>query len=163
MYQRQAIKIPEDRKWVEFKIYDEAKFSDGKSITSEDIIFSWKTLKTSGRPHTRSYYSMVKEVKVINNTRVKFFFSNEGNFEMPLIMGLMPVFHSKYWNNKNFTKTTLEPFISSGPYKIANIETGRSITFIKNENWWKINSKDSLGRYNSVSYTHLTLPTIYSV
>ena len=28
----EAIKIPEDRKWVEFKIYDEAKFSDGKSI-----------------------------------------------------------------------------------------------------------------------------------
>ena len=144
----EAIKIPEDRKWVEFKIYDKAKFSDGKTITSEDVIFSWKTLKNSGRPHTRSYYSMVKEVKAISNKRVKFFFSNEGNFEMPLIMGLMPIFHSEYWNNKNFTKTTLEPFISSGPYKIANIETGRSITFIKNEDWWKINNKDSLGRYN---------------
>jgi len=91
---------------------------------------------------------MVKKVEKISNKRVKIFFSNESNFEMPLIMGLMPIFHSQYWSNKNFTKTTLEPFISSGPYKIANIETGRSITFIKNENWWKINNKDSLGRYN---------------
>ena len=144
----EAIKTPKDRKWVEFKIYDNAKFSDGKSITSEDIIFSWKTLRDSGRPHTRSYYSMVKEYEKINDKRIKFYFSENSNFEMPLIIGLMPVFHSKYWSDKNFTKTTLDPFISSGPYKIDRIETGRSITYIKNENWWKKNNKDSAGRYN---------------
>tara|TARA_B100000427_G_scaffold227989_1_gene191382 strand:- start:66 stop:1820 length:1755 start_codon:yes stop_codon:yes gene_type:complete len=144
----EAIRTPKDRKWVEFKIYDEAKFSDGKSINSEDIIFSWKTLKKYGRPHTRSYYSMVKKVEEIDDKKVKFYFLDKSNFEMPLIIGLMPVLHSKYWGDKDFTKTTLEPFISSGPYKISNIDTGRSITFIKNENWWKKDNEDSLGRYN---------------
>lgn len=144
----EAIKTPKDRKWVEFKIYDNAKFSDGKSITSEDIIFSWKTLKVSGRPHTRSYYSMVKKYEKINDKIIKFYFTENSNFEMPLIIGLMPIFHSKYWSDKNFTKTTLDPFISSGPYKIDRIETGRSITYVKNDNWWKKHNKDSLGRYN---------------
>ena len=144
----EAIRTPKDRKWVEFKIYDEAKFSDGKSIDSKDIIFSWKTLKKYGRPHTRSYYSMVEKVEEIDNKKVKFYFLDKSNFEMPLIIGLMPILHSKYWEDKDFTKTTLEPFISSGPYKISNIDTGRSITFIKNENWWKKDNEDSLGRYN---------------
>lgn len=143
-----SIRTPKDRKWVEFKIYDEAKFSDGKPITSKDVIFSWKTLKNYGRPHTRSYYSMVKKVEEIGVKRVKFYFSDKSNFEMPLIIGLMPIFHSKYWKNRDFTKTTLDPFISSGPYKISKIETGRSITFVKNEDWWKKDSEDSLGRYN---------------
>ena len=143
-----AIRTPEDRKWVEFKIYDEAKFSDGKSINSKDIIFSWKTLKEYGRPHTRSYYSMVKKVEEIDNKRIKFYFLDNSNFEMPLIIGLMPILHSKYWEDKDFTKTTLEPFISSGPYKISSIDVGRSVTFIKNENWWKKDNEDSLGRYN---------------
>jgi len=144
----EAIKTPKNRKWVEFKIYDKARFSDGKNITSKDVIFSWKTLKKLGRPHTRSYYSMVKKVEEITSKKVKFYFSDKSNFEMPLIMGLMPIFSSQYWENKDFTKTTIEPFVSSGPYKIANIEIGRSITFIKNKFWWKKDSKDSLGRYN---------------
>src|SRR5210317_2092938 len=93
----EAIKTPKDRKWVEFKIYDNAKFSDGKSITSEDIIFSWKTLKVSGRPHTSSYYSRVKKYEKINDKIIKFYFTENSNFEMPLIIGLMPIFHSKYW------------------------------------------------------------------
>ena len=46
----EAVRTPKDRKWVEFKIYDEAKFSDGKSINSKDIIFSWKTLKNMVDP-----------------------------------------------------------------------------------------------------------------
>ena len=67
---------------------------------------------------------------------------------MPLIIGLMPIFSSEYWRNIDFTKTTLEPFISSGPYIISEIKTGKSITYTKNKNWWRKSSQDSLGRNN---------------
>ena len=55
----EKIKLPKDRSWVEFKINKKAKFSNGKPITNKDIIFSWQILKKHGRPHTRSYYSLV--------------------------------------------------------------------------------------------------------
>ena len=144
----EGIITPEDRSWVEFKINPKAKFSNGKKITNKDIIFSWETLKSYGRPHTRSYYSLVKDVKEIKKNVIRFTFSEKSNFEMPLIIGLMPIFSSEYWKNIDFTKTTLEPFISSGPYIISEIKTGKSITYTKNKNWWRKSSQDSLGRNN---------------
>ena len=144
----EGIITPEDRSWVEFKINSKARFSNGKKITNKDIIFSWKTLKNYGRPHTRSYYSLVKDVKAIKKNIVRFTFSEKSNYEMPLIIGLMPIFSYEYWKEIDFTKTTLEPFISSGPYIISEIKTGRSITYTKNKNWWRTNSQDSLGRNN---------------
>ena len=150
----QEIKIPKDRSWVEFKINKKAKFSNGQKITNKDIIFSWQTLRKYGRPHTRSYYSLVNQVKEIENNIVRFIFSAKSNFEMPLIIGLMPIFSYNYWIKKDFTKTTLEPFISSGPYIISDIKTGRSITYSQNKNWWRQKSKDSLGRnnFNKIKY-----------
>ncbi len=144
----EKIKLPKDRSWVEFKINKKAKFSNGKPITNKDIIFSWQILKKHGRPHTRSYYSLVNNVEEINDYTIRFIFSEKSNFEMPLIIGLMPIFSYDYWNNQDFTKTTLEPFVSSGPYTISEIKTGKSITYSKNKNWWRNNSKDSLGRHN---------------
>ena len=150
----EEIKIPKDRSWVEFKINKKAKFSNGQKITNKDIIFSWQTLRKYGRPHTRSYYSLVNQVKEIENNIIRFIFSEKSNFEMPLIIGLMPIFSYDYWINKDFTKTTLEPFISSGPYIISEIKTGRSITYSQNKNWWRQKSKDSLGRnnFNKIKY-----------
>ena len=150
----EGIITPQDRSWVEFKINPHAQFSNGKKITNKDIIFSWETLKKYGRPHTRSYYSLVKDVKEITSNIVRFTFSEKSNFEMPLIIGLMPVFSSAYWKKRDFTKTTLEPFISSGPYLITEIKAGRSITYTKNKSWWRENSQDSLGRnnFNKIKY-----------
>ena len=87
-------------------------------------------------------------MKEIKKNIIRFTFSEKSNYEMPLIIGLMPIFSSEYWENIDFTKTTLEPFISSGPYIISEIKTGRSITYTKNNNWWRKSSKDSLGRNN---------------
>ena len=144
----ESIKSPKNRKWAEFKINSLAKFSNGDSITTEDIIFSWKILKEKGRPHTRSYYSLVEKVYSKKNKIIRFEFSNKSNYEMPLIIGLMPIFSKSYWDNRNFDKTTLTPFIGSGPYKIKKLEAGRYIIYEKDLNWWRTKSRDSLGRYN---------------
>lgn len=144
----EGIKVDKKRTWVEFRINKEAKFSNKEKITPQDIKFSLNILKNYGRPHTRSYYSLVEKIKITSKNSIKFYFKKESNFEMPLIIGLMPILSKKYWKHKDFDKTTLEPFISSGPYLIEKIIPGRSIVYKKNPNWWNKNSNDSLGRYN---------------
>ena len=144
----EAIRVDKKRTWVEFKINKNAKFSNNEKISPEDIEFSLNILRNHGRPHTRSYYSLVEKTEITSKTSIKFFFKKESNFEMPLIIGLMPVLSKKYWKYKDFQKTTLKPFISSGPYFIEKIIPGRSIVYKKNPNWWNKNSNDSLGRYN---------------
>ncbi len=144
----EEVKVDKKRTWVEFKINKNAEFSNQEKITPQDIQFSLNILKNYGRPHTRSYYSFVEKIEITSETSIKFYFKKESNFEMPLIIGLMPVLSKKYWEHKDFQKTTLEPFISSGPYLIEKIIPGRSIIYKKNTNWWNKKSEDSLGRYN---------------
>ena len=68
--------------------------------------------------------------------RVKFTFQPGDNREMPLIMGQLPVFPLHYWQNKDFDKTTLEPPLGSGPYRIGRFEPGRFIELERVKDYW---------------------------
>lgn len=145
----EGVKVPKDRSWASFKLRDNAKFSDGSSVRPEDIIFSFNILLRKGHPIYKTYYGQVDTVKKIGKNEVKFFFKGERNPELPLIIGYqLPIFSEKYWENKDFSKTTLEPPLGSGPYLINNIKPGRSITLKKNPDYWGNNLNINKGRYN---------------
>ena len=145
----EGIKVPEDRSWVSFKIRKEAKFSDGSQITPEDVIFSFNILISKGHPIYKTYYGQVEKVFKISDKEVKFQFKGEPNPELPLIIGYqLPIFSKKYWEKKEFGKTTLTPPLGSGPYLIDDIKPGRSITLKKNPNYWGENLNVNIGRFN---------------
>ncbi|MEE2694875.1 MAG: extracellular solute-binding protein [Pseudomonadota bacterium] len=145
----QGVKIPEDRSWVAFKLRNEAKFSDGTPITPEDVVFSFNILIEKGHPIYKTYYGQVDYVKKISESEIKFFFKGEPNPELPLIIGYqLPIFSKKYWENKEFDKTTLEPPLGSGPYLVSEVKPGRSITFKKNPNYWGKDLNVNSGRFN---------------
>ena len=145
----EKVMLPKNRKWVRFKLRDIAKFSDGKNVTSDDVIFSFKILMSKGHPAWKNYYSQVKDVVKINDLEVQFNFSGETNRELPLIIGYqLPIFSKSYWSNKDFDKTTLEPPIGSGPYLISDLKPGRSITLKRDPNYWGKNINVNIGRYN---------------
>ena len=145
----EGIQVPKDRSWVKFKIRKEARFSDGSKIKPEDVIFSFNTLISKGHPAYKSYYKQVDFVEKISSNEVKFIFKGEPNPELPLIIGYqLPIFSKDYWDGKNFSQTTLEPPLGSGPYLIENVKPGRSITLIKNPNYWGKNINVNIGRYN---------------
>ena len=45
----ETIDTPEDRSWVSFTLREEARFSDGKPVTVEDVLFSHALLRDKGR------------------------------------------------------------------------------------------------------------------
>ena len=132
----ETIEVPEDRSYVAFKLRPEARFHDGQPITVEDVIFTLNTLKTDGHPFFRAYYANVEKAEKIGERTVKFSFSGGENRELPLIIGQMNVLPKHYWANKDFTKTTLDPLLGSGPYKITAVDPGRSITYELLEDYW---------------------------
>ena len=145
----EKVMLPDHRKWVRFKLRNFAKFSDGTKVTSDDVIFSFKILMSKGHPAWKNYYSQVEEVLKINELEVQFNFSGETNRELPLIIGYqLPIFSKKYWSNKQFDKTTLDPPIGSGPYLISDLQPGRNITLKRDPNYWGKNLNVNKGRYN---------------
>ncbi|MFA7430102.1 MAG: extracellular solute-binding protein [Rhodospirillaceae bacterium] len=143
-----TMEVPEDRSWVIFNLRPEAKFHDGHPITAADVVFTFNTLREKGAPHYRFYYANVKTVEALGEHRVRFAFDGEVNQELPLIIGQMPVLPEHYWAERDFTATTLEPPLGSGPYKVKAFEPGRFIVYERVADWWGKDLAVSRGFYN---------------
>ena len=128
--------LSENRQTVIFRLNPTAKFNDESPITAEDVLFSFDLLKEQGLPIYRAYYQDVDKAEVLDSYRIRFHLKNTNNRELPLILGQLPVLSKKYWQGRDFTKTTLDIPVTSGPYLIKEFEPNRSITYQRNPNYW---------------------------
>lgn len=144
----EKLEIADDRKSITFHIRPEAVWNDGKPVSAEDVVWSFETLKTKGAPFYAAYYADVESVKADGDKRVTFHFKTGDNRELPLIVGQLPILPKHYWADKKFEDTTLTPPLGNGPYKIAKVDAGRSLTFERVKNWWGENIPANKGRYN---------------
>jgi len=150
MYARVAksIETPDDRSWATFRLNPKARFSDGQPITAADVVFSWETLKTKGRPNHRSAYSKVASVQTPDDLTVKFIFGPQGDRELPLILALMPILPKHIYEKREFEASSLDIPVGSGPYVVAEVKPGKSITFSRDPNWWGADLPVNRGRFN---------------
>jgi microcin C transport system substrate-binding protein len=132
----ESIEMPEDRSWVAFTLRKEARWHDGKPITVDDVIFSLGLIKTKGHPFYRSYFKNLERAEQVGEHKVRFTFSGGINRELPLITGQLPILPKHYWEGRDFEKTTLEPPVGSGPYRIKSFEAGRSVTYELDPDYW---------------------------
>ena len=131
----EKIIYPEDRKWIEFHINKNARFSDGNKINPSDVLFSYNQLREFGRPNHRNYYSRVNEVTITSDSSIKFLI-NDDDRELILILGLMPILPEHIYGNGQFLEANLDVPIGSGPYTVHKIDQGKNITYIKDPNYW---------------------------
>jgi peptide/nickel transport system substrate-binding protein len=145
----ESVELPDDRSSITFHLRPEARFSDGRPITAEDVLFSHALLRDKGWPYHRSYYSKVARAEAIGARSVRFSFQAGGDREIPLILGLMPVLpRHRFGSAEDFERTTLEPVVGSGPYMIDHLEPGRFIVYRRNPDHWAKNLPAIRGRYN---------------
>ncbi|MDP2746777.1 extracellular solute-binding protein [Pseudomonas sp.] len=137
-----------DNAWVRFYLRPEARFHDGQPVTAEDVKFTFDTLMSKGAPMYRGYYADVDKVEVESTHRVRFIFKQAGNRELPLIVGQLPVLPKHWWAERDFSKGNLEVPLGSGPYKVANVQAGRSIRYERVKDWWGKDLPVNRGFYN---------------
>ena len=131
----ESIETAADRSWVEFKLNPLARFSDGKPVTAEDVKFTFELLRDRGRPVQRSSYRRVKEVSLPDARTIRFTFA-EPDGELPLILALMPTLARHDINPETFEQPTFRPPLGSGPYKLAELDPGKSFTLRRNPDFW---------------------------
>ncbi len=147
---------PEDRSYVEFRLNGAARFSDGKPVTAEDVIFSWQLLKDRGMPNHRTYYGKVAKAEIMDPRTVRFDLSGATDRELPLILGLMPVLPKHAVNPETFEAGGLTPLIGSGPYVITGVDAGKSLTLTRNPDYWgaKLPATQGWGNYSEIRYDY---------
>mgnify|MGYP000880829175 FL=1 len=131
----ESVEVAPDRAWVEFTLRPEARFSDGSPVTVEDVIWSYETLGTQGHPRYHAAWSRVAAIEPVGARGVRLTFK-EPDRELPLLMGLRPILKKAQWEGQDFTASSLEVPIGSGPYVVEQVDPGRSITFRRNPDHW---------------------------
>jgi microcin C transport system substrate-binding protein len=145
---------PSDYSSVTFKLRDEARWHDGKPISPDDVIYSLGINKEAN-PRMGLYYKNVERAEKTGDNEVTFYFDVKNNRELPMIMGQLTILPKHYWtgtdasgNQRDPMKTTLEPPVGSGPYRIKTVAPGRTITYERVKDYWGKDLPVNRGMWN---------------
>lgn len=144
----ETIDVAGDNSSVTFALNPAAKFSDGAPVTADEVIASFEFLKKNGRPNHRTYFAKVSKAEKTGDRGIKFTFEDATDRELPLILGLMPIFPRGSTGSADFSKPSMKPMLGSGPYTVARVDAGRSISFKRNGDYWGRDLPVNRGRFN---------------
>ncbi|WP_053154213.1 extracellular solute-binding protein [Pseudomonas sp. Pf153] len=134
---------------LRFYLNPKARFADGKPITAQDVRYSFELLMTQGSLRYRTQLAAVKGVEVESERTVRFDFKNNESRTLPLDIATLPVFPEHWWKTRDFAGGGgYEAPLGSGPYRVGKVDSGRSITFERNADWWGKDLPVSRGLYN---------------
>lgn len=144
----EKIEVPDNRSWAVFTLNPNARFSDGAPVTADDVIFSLETLRDKGRPNYKNYYSKVERIERIGARKVKFTFVPDGDREIPLIIGLMPIIPKHVYEKRNFDRSGFDTPIGSGPYIVEKFVPGSRIVYRRDPDYWGAALPVNVGQNN---------------
>jgi len=125
-----------DNSSVTFNLNPKARWHDGEPVTAEDVQFTFEQLLKHGDPMYRHYYADVEKVEILNKRSVRFIFKRTDNRELPMILGQLQILPKHWWATRDFSKTSLEIPLGSGPYRVEKLEAGRTIQYSRAKDWW---------------------------
>lgn len=158
-----TVEVPDDRSWVEFHLRPEAKFSDGSPITVDDVIFTVDLLKTKGRPIYRTRFAKVAAIEKAGTDGLRFVFGSDADRELPLLIGLMPIFSKAATDPDAFGESSFTPPLGSGPYTVAEVDPGSRVLLKRNPDYWArdLPVKRGFDNFDEISIEYFTDQTAY--
>ena len=131
-----TVETDDARSYVTFHLDSRARFSDGRPLRADDVLFSWELLRDHGRPNHRQYYSKVAKAEAPDPLTVRFDFGGAPDRELPLILGLMPILARHATDPSTFEETSMTAPTGTGPYRVTAVRPGASVTFARNPDYW---------------------------
>jgi microcin C transport system substrate-binding protein len=156
-----GVSYPEDVSSATFRLRPEAKWADGQPVTPEDVVFSFDKAKELN-PQLAGYYRRVTSAEKTGERDVTFRFDEKNNRELPSIVGQLVIVPKHWWEGKDakgeqrdISRTTLEPVLGSGPYKIAGLAAGSNLRYELRDDYWAKEIPVSRGHNNfrTINYT----------
>lgn len=149
----ETVEWDEDRTFIQFNLNPRARWADGQPVTAEDVIFTFELMRDRGRAPFSNRLSKVSKMEKVGDRSVRFTFNEDVDREFPLLLALSPVLPKHAINVDAFDRTTLEPPLGSGPYRVADVKAGERIVYRRNPDYWgkDLPSKIGFDNYDEIS------------
>jgi len=157
----ESVEWDDNRTFIQFNLNPKAKWADGQPVTAEDVMFTFELLRDKGRVPFSTRLNLVSKMEKVGERSVRFTFNEKADRETPMIFGLMPVLPKHLIDPETFDRTSLTALVGSGPYKIATVKPGESITFERDPNYWgkDIPSKVGMDNYDRITVQYFLQDT----
>ena len=136
--------------WIAFKLREDATWHDGRPITVDDVLFSFQMFQEHGSVALRTVLSEVGDIFIFGEREICFV--RKANIErnpiLPFAIGGYSILPKHYWELHDISKTTVEPPLGSGPYRLVREETGRLLQYQRQHDYWGQDIAVNKGRYN---------------
>lgn len=138
-----------DDAWLRFELDPRATFADGTPVRAEDVRFTYERLMSQGSLRYRTQFADVLKVTVEGPRQIRFDFRQPHGRTLALDLATLPVLPEHDWQDRDFANGAgFDKPVGSGPYRIGQIDNGRSITFVRDPQWWAEDLPVNRGRYN---------------
>ncbi len=145
----ETVELADDRSWIEFELRPQARWHDGVPVTADDVVFTFEVLKEKGSPREKTLLLAIIGAEKLGPRRVRIHMSDRAARRLPLqISSEIQILPHHYWATREFDQTTLEPPLGSGPYRVAELNAGRNITYERVPDYWGRDLNVNIGRFN---------------
>lgn len=145
----ETVELAPDRSWLVATLREGVYFHDGTPITAHDVVFTHETLRDHGAPRFRTrFYDGIASIEALDDRTVRFEAANRDNPNVVIQVATFPVLPAHWWEGRDFEAVSLTPPLGSGPYRIAEVDPGRSITYARVEDYWGRDMPHNRGQYN---------------
>lgn len=144
------ITLADDGLSVTYHINSKAKFSDGSSVTVDDVKFSFDMLMQDKYVHPAYKITLgnIKEAVIIDPQTIRFIFK-EKNAKLPMLLSsYLSVFPRHWVGDMVFKDTAMKIPVGSGPYILDSYDTGKQIKFKRNPDYWAADLGIRRGMFN---------------
>jgi peptide/nickel transport system substrate-binding protein len=149
--------ISENGLEIYFKLKDNAWFSDGKPVTTDDIIFTFEAITDPNVDAAgyANYFRDVDRYEKINDKEIKFYMKKVYFLSLEFLGG-MPI-HPKHiygYKNAHEFNTRISNPVGSGPFIFEKWDIGQQVVLRRNENYW-----DKKPKIRKIVYRFITNDT----
>ena len=144
--------IQPDQKTIYLKLDRDARWSDGRPITADDYVFTWKMMQSKYivdpfyNTYAQQYYQSVDK---IDDYTLRIVGTRKSWRPLYDYAGLFPTpAHATVLDETWVTRTNNVPPVAAGPYIISDKVLGQSVTFKRITNWWGDKKRYFIGQFN---------------
>ena len=135
-----------DERTIVFRIHPQATWDDGVPITADDVVFTFEMRKNElGAGY---FFRFIESVEALDERHVVFRIDAPLTHDHVTLIQYIAILPQHYWRDRDPSAHTLEPPVSSGPYRIKEVRAGRYIEYERNLRYWGRDLPINAGRYN---------------
>ncbi len=147
-----TMEYPESRDWVIFNLREDVTFSDGTPLTADDLEFGFNLILEQGIAEYRNVVSgYIAGVEVLGPHRIKYTFTEDAPRRDVIGFAGGTNAFSRAWfeeTGARIDESQSVPFMGTGPYVLGDVDMGRSVTYVKDPDWWGADHPLNVGRWN---------------